>query len=119
MGQLRERVPAWLDELRLTHGEVKVLGTPRRLVVWVKDLAPLQPDRETVVKGPPASRAFDAQGQPTKAAEGFARGKGLTAGDLQVREIDGGQYVVAVIQETGRPSLTVLAEALPGWIAAH
>ncbi len=118
LSQLSERVPAWLDELRLTHGAVKILGTPRRLVVWVKDLAPLQPDRETVVKGPPASRAFDAQGQPTKAAEGFARGKGLTAADLQVREIDGGQYVVAVIQETGRPSLAVLADALPGWIAA-
>ena len=116
--QLSEGVPAWLNELRLTHGTVKILGTPRRLVVWVKDLAPLQPDRETVVKGPPAKRAFDAQGQPTKAAEGFARGKGLAVSDLQVREIDGGQYVVAVIQETGRPSAQVLAEALPGWIAA-
>ena len=118
LGQLAERVPAWLDELRLAHGAVKIMGTPRRLVVWIPDLAPLQPDRETVVKGPPANRAFDAQGQPTRAAEGFARGKGLAVADLQVREIDGGQYVVAVIQETGRPSDQVLAEALPGWIAA-
>ena len=118
LGHLTERVPAWLDELRLTHGDVKILGTPRRLVLWVKDLAPIQPDRETVVKGPPANRAFDAQGQPTKAAEGFARGKGVTVTDLEVREIEGGQYVVAVIQETGRPSAQVLAEALPGWIAS-
>ncbi len=118
LAQLGERVPVWLDELRLAHGEVKIMGTPRRLVVWVKDLTPSQPDRETVVKGPPASRAFDEQGQPTKAAEGFARGKGLGVSELQVREIEGGQYVVAVIQEAGRAAAQVLAESLPGWIAS-
>ncbi len=118
LAQLEEHLPAWLDELRLEHGELRVLGTPRRLVVFVKNLAPRQPDRTSLVKGPPASRAFDALGVPTKAAEGFARSRGLETGDLQVREIDGGQYVVAEISETGRPASEVLAEALPKWIAA-
>lgn len=115
--QLSERVPALLEESRLTHGTVKVMGTPRRLVVWVKGLAGHQLDRETIVKGPPASRAFDALGVPTKAAEGFARSRGVDPAQLQVAEIDGGSYVVAKVFETGRPAPAVLAEALPGLIA--
>ncbi len=117
LAQLKERVPIWLNELRLEHGDVQVLGTPRRLVVSVKDLAPRQEDRESVVKGPPAERAFDAQGNPTKAGEGFARSKGINPADLKVRELDGGKYVVAILFETGRNALEVLSEALPGWIA--
>lgn len=116
--QLRERVPALFDELRLAHGAIQVLGTPRRLVIQVKDLAPAQPDRTNLVKGPPAARAFDANGQPTKAAEGFARSRGLEVSQLQIREIDGGSYASAEIHESGRPSAVVLAEALPGLIAA-
>lgn len=117
LAQLRERVPVWLEELRLAHGAVQVLGTPRRLVVLVDDLAANQPDREVVAKGPPAARAFDALGQPTPAAEGFARSKGMNVSELEVRELDGGKYITALIREKGRPALTVLAEALPGWLA--
>jgi len=115
--QLRARVPALLDDLRLTHGEVKVWGTPRRLVVMAAQVAERQPDREVVHKGPPASRAFDAQGQPTPAAAGFARGKGLDVSALEVREMDGGTYAVARVFEPGRPALDVLAEALPKLVA--
>ena len=116
--QLAQRLPALLDELYLEHGAVKVYGTPRRLVAHVENVAPRQPDRQQVVKGPPAERAFDSQGQPTKAAEGFARGKGLEVSALQVREIDGGRYVAAVLDQKGRSATEVLAEALPGLIAA-
>ena len=115
--QLQQRVPAWLDELRLAHGPVQVLGTPRRLTVYVPELATAQPDRETVVKGPPASRAFDALGQPTPAAAGFAKSRGLQVSDLQVMEIDGGQYAAARVFEKGRLALDVLGEALPGLVA--
>jgi glycyl-tRNA synthetase len=115
--QLRQKVPALLAELRLTHGLVTVLGTPRRLVVQVQDLAPLQPDLEQIVKGPPAARAYDANGKPTAAAEGFARGRGLSVADLSVREIDGGSYVTAVVRQTGKPAADVLTAALPGLIA--
>jgi glycyl-tRNA synthetase len=116
--QLAERVPSWLNDLRVTHAEIQVMGTPRRLTIFIQDLAPRQPDRELVIKGPPADRGFDAEGKPTKAAEGFARGKGVAISDLQVREMDGGRYVAAVVRETGRDTLQVLTEALPGWIAA-
>src|SRR5690606_18148095 len=96
LGQLRDLTPKLLAEARLTHGEVQVFATPRRLAVLVADLAPRQPDAETVVKGPPANRAYDSGGAPTPAAIGFARGKGVAVEALEVREIDGGRYVTAV-----------------------
>ena len=117
INQLRERVPAMLDDLRLTHGKITVQGTPRRLVAIVEDLAERQQDRTTIVKGPPASRAFDAMGVPTRAAEGFAQGKGLSVSDLEVQEIDGGQYVVARVQEESLDTYTVLLKALPTLVA--
>jgi glycyl-tRNA synthetase len=117
IAQLKERVPALLDELRLNHGKVTIQGTPRRLVAIVEDLAERQQDRTTVVKGPPAARAFNPDGSPTRAAEGFAQGKGLTVKDLEIREIDGGSYVVAMVKEASRSTHEVLLEALPGLVA--
>jgi glycyl-tRNA synthetase len=111
-------MPGWLEDLRLGHGEVQVMGTPRRLVVFIQALQPRQPDLEQLVKGPPADRAFDNAGQPTAAGAGFARSKGLSVDDLVVKEMDGGRYAAAVIQKAGRPAVEVLGEALPGWIAA-
>jgi glycyl-tRNA synthetase len=58
-----------------------------------------------VIKGPPAERAFNADGSPTRAAEGFARSKGIDVGQLKVEEIDGGQYAVANVSEHGEPAL--------------
>jgi len=116
--QLAEAAPKLLDEARLEHGEIKVLGTPRRLVVLVKDLAPRQRPLEQVVRGPAAKIAFDAAGAPTKAAEGFARGQKVAVGDVQVRDLDGGQYVVAIRREEGLPSPLVLAKLLPELIAS-
>jgi glycyl-tRNA synthetase len=115
--QLEARVPELLEELRLAHGAVQVLGTPRRLVVLVDDLGARQEDLSQVVKGPPASRAFDADGQPTRAAEGFARSKGISVTDLQVAEIDGGDYVVAHVTEEGEPAAKVLGPALADLVA--
>ncbi len=115
--QLRERTPAWLAELGLEHGAVQVHATPRRLAVFVESLAPRQPDREDLVKGPPAERAFDASGVATPAAMGFAKKNGVDTQALEVREQDGGKYVFAVVKQKGRPAPEVLTEALPGFVA--
>ncbi len=115
--QLRAAVPALLDAARLAHGRIRVQGTPRRLAVLVEGLAARSADVESVVKGPPADRAFDANGQPTQAAAGFARSRGLSVDDLTVVEEGGKRYVSAVVREAGRPSLEVLAERLPDLIA--
>jgi glycyl-tRNA synthetase len=110
--QLEERTPLLLEQARLDHEELQVLGTPRRLALVVKGLAPRQRTEEQLVKGPPARVAFDADGKPTKAAEGFARKHDVSVDDLSVQEIDGGEYLMAVRREEGRPAAEVLTELL-------
>jgi glycyl-tRNA synthetase len=114
--QLRDIARAALREARLTHDALHVWGTPRRLTVVVEGLAERQADAEQEVKGPPAKVAF-RDGEPTRAAEGFARSQGVAVDDLRVEERDGGEYVVVTRREEGRPTVEVLAELLPDWIA--
>ncbi len=116
--QLKSLVPDLLQELRLSCEELMVMATPRRLVVYLRDLPPQQEDLEQLVKGPPEDHAYDAEGVPTKAAEGFARSKGVEVTDLETHEIDGGRYVVAVEREKGRAAGEVLAEQLPELLAS-
>ncbi|VAW31791.1 Glycyl-tRNA synthetase alpha chain [hydrothermal vent metagenome] len=116
--QLKTAVPTLLKKARLSYDRIEINGTPRRLVVLVHGLAGRQPDLETVAKGPPADRAFDADGNPTKAAIGFARGKGVAVTDLEIVEEGDKRYVSAVVRENGRPAAAVLAEQLPELIAS-
>ncbi|GAB4423614.1 MAG: glycine--tRNA ligase [Anaerolineae bacterium] len=116
LAYLNEAAPKFLADLRLGYDSLQVVGTPRRLAVLVEGLAPRQTDLETVARGPSAKIAFDADGNPTKAAQGFARGKGVDVSALEVRDMDGGQYVVATVRTEGRPAAEVLAESLPDFI---
>jgi glycyl-tRNA synthetase len=117
--QLEDLALDLFERLRLSPPQgVEVYSTPRRLVLAAWQVPARQLDQERVEKGPPAARAFDAEGQPTQAALGFARGKGVKVDDLKVQEIDGGQYVTATVKEAGRPAVEVLAEELPRLIAS-
>ncbi len=111
--QLQAMADTVFDDLRLSHGEINAYATPRRLVIHAKDVAPRQTDIQREEKGPPANRAFDPDGNPTKAAQGFARGKGVDVSELRVEEVDGGEYVMVTVHEKGRSVVEVLAEALP------
>jgi len=115
--QLNEAAPALFDALGLAHFGLTVFGTPRRLTIFAKTLAPSQPDREAIVKGPAANIAFDASGKPTKAAEGFARKNKVPVESLTAAELDGGSYVTALVKTPGQPAIDVLAKALPELIA--
>ncbi len=115
--QLSERVPIWLDELRLEHGDLKVLGTPRRIVIEIKDLKTHQSDVSRLIKGPPADRAFDTNGKLTQAGEGFAKSKGIDPKALVSKDMDGGKYAVATVEEKGQPALDLLSSVLPELIA--
>ena len=75
--QLQHDLPTALEGMRLEHGDIRVTGTPRRIIILVEALASGQKDAVSTIKGPPADRAFDDSGKPTKAAEGFARGHGI------------------------------------------
>ncbi|MEM7347305.1 MAG: glycine--tRNA ligase subunit beta, partial [Chloroflexota bacterium] len=118
IAHLKAAAPNFFDELRLTYSNIDVFATARRLAILVTDLAPRQPDMESVARGPSAKIAFDADGNPTKAAQGFARGKGVDVADLEVREMDGGEYVVATVRTAGRSTPDILAETLPDLIRA-
>lgn len=115
--QLETLVAALLGEMRVDHGRFRIYGTPRRLVVLIEELAARQRDEEQLLKGPPARVAFGEDGEPTRAAIGFARGRGLDVKDLQVQEMDGGCYAVGVVRRVGRPTGEVLAEVLADLIA--
>ena len=106
--QLELRLRDLLDQARLTYGALLVSGTPRRLVALVQELAPRQQDEIVERRGPPAQRAFDAEGQPTKAAVGFARGQGVQPSDLEVR----GNYVYAVTSLQGEQTSAVLPQLI-------
>ena len=114
--QARRRAPILFDELRLERKGIEVYATPRRIVVIGRQVAPRQRDEVFIAKGPPADRAFDADGNPTRAARGFAKSKGLDVADLEVREMDGGRYVTARVRHVGRPTTEALAERLPAFI---
>lgn len=105
-----------LKEHRLAHGAVRTFGTPRRLVLAVESLSSRQAATVKEAMGPSKAVAFDAAGQPTKAAVGFARAQGVAVGDLEIRHTPKGEYVFAVKREPGHPTLAVLADILPDLI---
>ena len=117
LAQVKASAPVLFDELRLSHSGLEVHATPRRIVVIVRDVAPRQADEEFIAKGPPAERAYDADGNPTRAATGFARGKGVDVADLLVKDLDGGRYVTAVVRNEGRSATAALTEALSDFVA--
>jgi glycyl-tRNA synthetase beta chain len=105
-------VASKLVGLRLAHGPVRALGTPRRLAVFVRDLADHQPDLDEQVLGPPVRVAFDAQGQPTKACLAFTGKLGCAVSDLTRVDTPKGEYLAGRRREQGTASVRLLPGAL-------
>lgn len=99
-----------LDGAGIAHGDVEVYSTPRRLIVIAHEVPEATEAVEEEFRGPSAKIAFDADGNPTKAAAGFARGKGVDVSALERRDVDGTEYVFA----TRRIPSREVAELLPG-----
>jgi glycyl-tRNA synthetase beta chain len=99
-----------LEDTGLLYGEVTAYSTPRRLALLIQDCAKAQPDREIERRGPALAAAYDDQGMPTKAAEGFARSCGTSVDQLQTLETDKGSWLVHKVHEAGKGA----AELLPG-----
>ena len=112
--QLGTMIAKGLDEAGLAHGEVRVISSPRRLAALVADVATATDEVHEVKRGPAANIAFDADGNATKAAQGFARKCGVAAEDLVRREdTDGREYVFAeknIPSAPATPILTALCE---------
>ncbi|KAL1339185.1 hypothetical protein AAHE18_U016300 [Arachis hypogaea] len=115
--QLKDLMLQLLEKQRLKHGNMQVFGTPRRLVVAIENLSTKQAEVEVEVRGPPVSKSFDHEGNPTKAIEGFSRRYSVPL-DLVYRKVDGKtEYVYARVKELSRYSLEVLSEDLPATIS--
>ncbi|MCB2190495.1 MAG: glycine--tRNA ligase subunit beta [Deltaproteobacteria bacterium] len=93
--------------------EVLSFGTPRRLALLVRGLKQRQEDKEEQALGPPLKAAYDAEGNPTKAALGFAKSQGVEVGDLQQFDTDKGPRLGVIKRIPGRPAMEVLTELLP------
>ncbi len=116
LAQLREEGARMFERARLSCGGLKVYGTPRRLALIAEELAAEQATATREERGPAARVAYDGDGNPTKAAEGFARRHGVAPEDLEVRQTDQGDYVFAVIREPELPAGEALAPLLPDLI---
>ena len=110
--QLKSLAAVALKEARLECEQIDVFGAPRRLVLVVQGLSERQDDLDMRAKGPAVRGAYDEAGEPTKAALGFARGKGVDVADLVRGTENGGEYVYAVIRADGLPAIDVLPELL-------
>ena len=101
---------AELDSADITHGAVNWFAAPRRLALKVESLAAAQPDREVEKRGPAISQAFDAEGKPTKAAEGWARGCGITVDQAERLTTDKGEWLLYRAQMKGQPVSELLID---------
>lgn len=108
--QLGDRMAAFLKEKRLAFEGIQTFSTPRRLAVRVLGLADAQTDLTEDFKGPSKKIALDADGNFTKAAQGFVRGKGLTTDDIEFREVKGEEYVYVTKHEAGKAAKEVLVD---------
>ncbi len=116
LNQLQERAARLLAEYRLDYARIKTMGTPRRLVLQVEDLAADQKSLREKKKGPSREAAFDEQGNPARAARGFAAKLGVPLEDLEIETMGKGEYLVALQEIKGEPTLKVLNALLPALI---
>jgi glycyl-tRNA synthetase beta chain len=114
MVALEARAAERLSGTRLGFESVRVLGTPRRLTLVVSGLAEKQSDLEEEMVGPPARVAFDEDGKPTKAAEGFAKRNGVPVDELRKGPAEGkkGEYLLCTRRESGKSSRELLPAIL-------
>jgi len=103
---------------RIAFKEIKAMGTPRRLVLYATGVAEAQEGRVIEAIGPARGIAFDGQGQPTRAALGFAKSQGLPVEALRIVQLEKGEYLCARKEETGEPTLQLLPGILPRLIAS-
>ena len=108
LSQLKENAAKTFEELRIEYKNIKTLGTPRRSALLVEGLAERQADLSKENRGPAVNIAFDADGNPTKAAQGFARGQGVKPEELVTK--DG--YVYAMVHEKGGQTVDLLGDTL-------
>jgi glycyl-tRNA synthetase beta chain len=115
---LRESLVELLEKSSIDYENVHEFATPRRLSIYIDNVAEKQSDKTVEFLGPPKKIAFDENGNPTKAALGFAKSLNVDVGVLKIKETERGEYVAAKMDVKGKPAADVLAAALPGLISS-
>lgn len=115
---MEEIIRKSLAEKRIAARGIRCLATPRRLVLTIADLAPKQEDQTIEKLGPAKKAAFDENGKPTKAAEGFARSQGLDVSELQILVTEKGEYLGARKTIAGQPTALLLPDILKSFMLA-
>ena len=114
--QLVASMKSTLEERNLAFSSLEALVSPRRASLCLRDLADMQPLKEEEVLGPPVRIAYTPDGQPTKAATGFASGQGVDIAALYTVQTEKGEYLAAKVRSGGYSSATVLADVCPSLI---
>ncbi|GAB2597759.1 glycine--tRNA ligase [Kribbella endophytica] len=109
---VRKALTEKLAATRLGHGKVTTYATPRRVVAFVTEVQAFEPDAEKVARGPKKAAAFDAEGNVTKAAAGFARGQGVDPSELHDLDVGGVVHVAVTKPDPGRGAAEVLSGVL-------
>ena len=112
-----DNVEAELNQAGLTFDKIEWFAAPRRLAVKVLNLATQQPNKEIEKRGPAVSAAFDAEGKPTKAAEGWARGCGITVEQAERIATDKGEWLVHRAKIEGQPTKNLLNDIVANALA--
>ncbi|HVP68908.1 MAG TPA: glycine--tRNA ligase subunit beta [Anaeromyxobacteraceae bacterium] len=118
LAQLERDLDAALGAARLGHGQVRAVGTPRRLAVWARAVEARQADARSQALGPPVAQAFDAAGNPTPAAAGFAKSQGVEVARLERVETPKGERLAVTRVEKGRRAEQVLPALLEKLVAS-
>ncbi len=113
---MEEIIGRELSQKRIPHGDIKTLATPRRLVLYVNDLAERQEDQVIEKLGPAKRVSFDEKGNPTKAALGFAKGQGIDISELETIVTEKGEYIGARKKIVGGATKSLLADILRSFI---
>ncbi|MFP3869543.1 MAG: glycine--tRNA ligase subunit beta [Syntrophobacteria bacterium] len=103
----------YLADQRIGHREIQTMGTPRRLVWIIREVAEKQKSQTVEITGPPKQVAFDETGRPTRAALGFARSQGVTVEELEVKQTSKGEYLAVTRHQPAVATIELLSKVLP------
>ncbi|MCR3956546.1 MAG: glycine--tRNA ligase subunit beta [Gudongella sp.] len=112
VGQLKDNMEKLLKEERLSYQSINTFSTPRRLTLVLRGLGEVGESQQDLVKGPALKIAYDNEGNPTRALQGFMRGQGVTEDNIKTMEYNGDEYIYAAVNKSGKPLQVVLEEGL-------
>lgn len=111
--KLEKKTKEIMSEYRIPVEKTEVYGAPRRLAILLKGIGEYQKKKVEEIKGPPENIAYNDEGKPTKALEGFARNQNIEIDELEIRDTENGRYIFAVIEREKKKVIDLLSHVFP------